>query len=463
VKDLLLGEKNGPRIGNRSFIVVNGAEKIKTSMKTSLIWFGNNLRVHDNEALHKAAQADRMIAVYFFDPRQFQINAYGFKKTERFRAKFLLESVHQLQKNLEKLNITLLVHHKKPEDKIPELVEHHNIDSVYLQNEWTSEEQDVIQDVQNRLPKTVSFHKTFDQFLFHPEDIPFDSYAQIPQGFTVFRKKCEKHVQVRPCYEKPKVFPTDNRVESQLDNPSLEDLGFSQFETDHRSAFPFEGGEDNALERMQHYFWDTKKLAYYKKTRNGLVGIDYSSKFSSWLANGSISARTICWEVKRFEKEIKKNQDTYWLIFELIWRDYFKYVSLKHGNQIFKIDGILQKEYDWHTNEGAKEDWINGKTADDFVNANMIELKKTGWMSNRGRQNVASYWSKHLKQDWRIGASYFEAMLIDYDVHSNWGNWMYNSGVGNDPRNRTFNTKSQAERYDPNKKFQSLWLQPTLF
>ena len=163
------------------------------------------------------------------------------------------------------------------------------------------------------------------------------------------------------------------------------------------------------------------------------------------------------------EDDVESNESTYWLIFELIWRDYFKYVSLKHGNQIFKIDGILQKEYDWHTNKAAKEDWINGKTADDFVNANMIELKKTGWMSNRGRQNVASYWSKHLKQDWRIGASYFEAMLIDYDVHSNWGNWMYNSGVGNDPRNRTFNTKSQAERYDPNKKFQSLWLQPTLF
>ena len=432
-------------------------------MKTSLIWFGNNLRVLDNEALYRAAQSDRAVAVYFFDPRQFELSSFGFKKTERFRAKFLLETVHQLQKNLEELNITLLVFHEKPEDRIPELVEQFNIDHIFLQKEWTSEESKVIQNVENRVPDTVEFHKTWDQFLFHPEDIPFDSYLQIPQVFTVFRKKCEKHVQVRPCSEKPKVFPKENRVGPPENLPSLHDLRFSFFDSDHRSAFPFIGGENDALHRMQHYFWDTKKLAYYKKTRNGLVGTDYSSKFSPWLANGSISARTIYWEVKRFENEIKKNQDTYWLIFELIWRDYFKYVSLKHGNQIFKIDGILQKEYDWHSNEAAKRDWINGETDDDFVNANMIELKKTGWMSNRGRQNVASYWSKHLKQDWRIGASYFEAMLIDYDVHSNWGNWMYNSGVGNDPRNRTFNTKSQAERYDPNKKFQSLWLQPTLF
>jgi deoxyribodipyrimidine photo-lyase len=93
----------------------------------------------------------------------------------------------------------------------------------------------------------------------------------------------------------------------------------------------------------------------------------------------------------------------------------------------------------------------------------MIELKKTGFMSNRGRQNVASFLSKQMKIDWRWGAEYFEAMLIDYDVHSNYGNWMYNAGVGNDPRDRVFNVRLQAERYDSNSKYQNLWLQNTLF
>ncbi|MEL0186501.1 MAG: FAD-binding domain-containing protein, partial [Flavobacteriaceae bacterium] len=97
-----------------------------------------------------------------------------------------------------------------------------------------------------------------------------------------------------------------------------------------------------------------------------------------------------------------------------------------------------------------------------FVNANMLELKHTGWMSNRGRQNVASYLSKENNIDWRWGAKYFESKLIDYDVHSNYGNWMYVSGVGNDPRDRKFNIKFQAERYDPNNKFQNLWLQEKL-
>jgi len=150
-----------------------------------------------------------------------------------------------------------------------------------------------------------------------------------------------------------------------------------------------------------------------------LIGTDFSSKFSPWLANGSLSAKHIYYQVKHFEQEHYKNQSTYWLIFELIWRDYFKYISLKHGNKIFKQDGILEKDYQWSNNQSKIEEWINGRTNQDFVNANMIELKKTGWMSNRGRQNVASYFAKELQLDWRIGASYFESLLIDYDVHSN--------------------------------------------
>ena len=135
---------------------------------------------------------------------------------------------------------------------------------------------------------------------------------------------------------------------------------------------------------------------------------------------------------------------------------------MKHGNQIFKLEGILNKHYDWSNNQNLVSKWINGETQDDFVNANMIEIKETGWMSNRGRQNVASYFAKDLELDWRIGAAYFESMLIDYDVHSNYGNWMY-VGVGNDPRDRKFNTQLQAERYDANGRFRRLWLQASLF
>ena len=89
----------------------------------------------------------------------------------------------------------------------------------------------------------------------------------------------------------------------------------------------------------------------------------------------------------------------------------------------------------------------------------MIELGKTGWMSNRGRQNVASYLIHDLGQDWLAGAKHFEELLIDYDACSNYGNWMYLAGVGNDPRpNRAFNLEKQAEYYDSDEKFRTLWL-----
>ena len=427
-----------------------------------IVWFRNDLRVHDNESLTNAIQEnDSVIAVYCFDPRHFEKTHFGFKKTEKFRAKFLLESVTALKRNLKKLNISLFVYHQKPEDIIPKIIEQNDISSIYFQEEWTSEEMEVLEIIKSKVPDSLLFKATYNQFLFHPDTIPF-TIEKIPNVFTQFRNQCEKSTKVKAEF-KVETLSKDNLVTNETVVPTMNQLGFTDFEIDSRTAFPFHGGEDEALKRLQNYFWDTEKLSVYKLTRNGLIGTDFSSKFSPWLANGSISAKTIYWEIIEYEKQIEKNDSTYWLIFELIWRDYFKYVSLKNGNSIFKIGGILDKNYDWKNNSSAINNWINGTTHEPFVNANMIELQQTGWMSNRGRQNVGSYFAKNLLLDWRIGAAYFETMLIDYDVHSNYGNWMYVSGVGNDPRDRKFNIKLQAENYDRESKFQKLWLQQQLF
>ncbi|MEO1032230.1 MAG: DASH family cryptochrome [Bacteroidota bacterium] len=429
--------------------------------KTSLVWFRNDLRTIDNAVLAKACKSgQRVIGLYCFDPRQFQLNAYGFKKTEKFRAKFLIESIRDLKLQLDALNIDILVYHNTPEAIIPKLCSTYKVNAIYLQKEWTQEELDDEIAVKSKL-SSIEWHSIYNQFLYHPDDVNFE-IDKTPQVFTVFRKKLEKYVPIREEVQTRKQSE-EHRIDNNTSIPSLADLGFEDFLPHPHSAFPFKGGEGEALKRLEDYMFNTKKLGVYKKTRNGLVGVDYSSKFSSWLANGSISARTIYWKVKQFEQEHFKNQSTYWLIFELIWRDYFKYIAIKHGNHIFKLGGILQKDYIWSTNASQIEQWVNGETPSDFVNANMIELKETGWMSNRGRQNVASYFAKELKLDWRIGASYFESLLIDYDVHSNYGNWMYVAGVGNDPRDRKFNVQLQAERYDTSGTFRRLWLQPSLF
>lgn len=427
-------------------------------MTNNLVWFRNDLRTYDNLALNEACQKEKkVIAIYCFDPRQFEKDCFGFKKTEKFRAKFLIETVFNLKDNLKIFNIPLLIFNQKPEEIIPEICQKYAIKNIYFQKEWTSDEIKIENALKEKLPEK-KFKSLYNQFLFAPDEISFN-YNDTPRVFTAFRQKIEKHDQVSECFS-PKKMPIENLIsENNITfSPNLKALGFDDFEIDNRTAFPFKGGENEGLKRVKEYLFETKYVSKYKQTRNGLIGKDYSTKFSAWLANGSLSAKTIYWEIKKYEDQHGANDSTYWVFFELLWRDFFKYTSLKHGNQLFKINGFTNRTYEWHQNKRLVNQWIEGQTHEPFVNANMIELKNTGWMSNRGRQNVASYFAKQLKLDWRIGAAYFESVLIDYDVHSNYGNWQYVAGVGNDPRDRQFNVQLQAKNYDPSRDYQNLWL-----
>ena len=433
-------------------------EPISDKKPTAMVWLRNDLRARDQKSFALAIKSGlKVMAYYTFDPQQFKTTKWGFKKTDAYRAKFLIETLTELKKTLNDLNISLIVDNIEPTTGIVNWVKNLNVKEIYFQKEWTQEEQLVEDKLRFNLDSEIDFHSNYDQFLFHPEDISFE-LNDLPEIFTQFRKQCEKNSFVRKLSEEISPLSKENLLDQSFSIPTLIDLGLEIKKSNPNSAFPFRGGTSQAKIRIQHYFWETKKLSFYKQTRNGLVGVDYSSKLSAWLANGSISPRQLYWEIISYEKEIKKNQSTYWLIFELIWRDYFKYISLKYQNAIFHLGGILKKDYQWENDLEIVKNWINGTTKESFVNANMIELKKTGWMSNRGRQNVASYFAKDLLLDWRIGAAYFESQLIDYDVHSNYGNWMYVAGVGNDPRDRKFDISWQAQKYDSQNKFQKLWL-----
>lgn len=422
---------------------------------TSLIWFRNNLRIEDNQSLFYAVQnSSKVIGYINIDPINLIETKYGFKKMEKFRAKFLLESIEDLKNNLNKLNISLIVDFRTLEKSLKSVIDKYNIQSIYLQKEWTRDEKEE----ESKIPNNINTYRYFDQFLYSPERVK-TIYDNIPRGFSNFRNKCEKYLDVENITPIPNKMDQDNVLYEEFEIPTLKDLGFEEFDFHESSAFKFKGGETSGKNRIEEYFFISKNISNYKNTRNGLIGKDYSSKFSPWLANGSISARFIYYRLNEYEQTIEKNDSTYWLFFELIWRDFFKYVSMQHKNKFFCKDGIYGNNKEWSLDKKIFNDWINGKTSEPFVNANMIELSKTGFMSNRGRQNVANFLTKELELDWRIGAEYFEAMLIDYDVHSNYGNWLYNAGIGNDSLPfRKFNPKLQSERYDPNKNYEKLWL-----
>jgi len=429
-------------------------------MSCKIVWLKNDLRLEDNEVLHRACKSGgKVLPVYVFDERQFRkFKSFDFRKTGSFKAKFLIESVENLRKNLKAIGADLVVRFGKPEEIIPSLAELTHAQMVYFSKEVTYEEQQVISLLEKRLNKLgVISEQIWQNTLLHEEDVPWP-INQVPQVFTDFRKESENECEVRPLFPRPEsinYFPGVD--EGQI--PSLVDLGTKDESPDGRSVLGFHGGEDYAWDRLNDYFWNKDLLKEYKSTRNGLLGADYSSKLSPWLAVGAISPASIYFQVKKYEKEKVKNKSTYWLYFELLWRDFFKYMAKQNGPKIFQLSGFAGTPPKMEDNIETFNKWKQGETGEPFIDANMKELLLTGYMSNRGRQIVASYLIHDLKVNWTWGAAWFENRLVDYDVCSNWLNWAYIAGVGNDPREgRHFNVESQQQRHDPKGEYVDYWL-----
>ncbi|KAJ4707670.1 Cryptochrome DASH chloroplastic/mitochondrial [Melia azedarach] len=437
----------------------------------SIVWFRNDLRVLDNEVLFKAwVSSEKVLPVYCVDPRLFQTTYYfGFQKTGALRAQFLMECLADLRTNLMNRGLNLLIQHGRPEEIIPSLAESFGAHTVYAQKETCSEEINVERLVRKNLQQVVLSSQSEDKFLNHPklqliwsatlyhmDDIPFNP-GTLPDVYTQFRKSVEAKCIVRGCVRIPTSLGPPPSVGDWGSIPSVDQLGL-QLQKVSR-GMKFVGGESAALSRVHEYFWKQDLLSVYKETRNGMLGPDYSTKFSPWLASGSISPRYIYEEVKRYECERLANQSTYWVLFELIWRDYFRFISLKYGNSLFHLGGPRKLEYKWSQDQKLFESWKDGCTGYPLVDANMKELSTTGFMSNRGRQIVCSFLVRDMGIDWRMGAEWFECCLLDYDPCSNYGNWTYGAGVGNDPReDRYFSIPKQAETYDPEGEYVAYWL-----
>jgi deoxyribodipyrimidine photo-lyase len=429
-----------------------------------IVWFRQDLRLHDNEALTEAMEvSNNILPVYVFDERLFKnTTRFGFKKTGIYRAKFIIESIHDLRNSLKEKGTDLIVRIGKPEEEIYKLAKEFKSSWIFCNRERTQEEADVQDELESKLwsiGQEIRYSR--GKMLYYTQDLPFP-ISHTPDIFSHFRKEVEKFVFIRdplPLPEGIKKYSLDLDLDLG-DIPSLEDLGYEEFQGDARAAIHFKGGETEGLKRLNNYIWETQNIRNYKETRNGLLGESYSSKFSPWLSQGCLSPKKIFSEIKKYEAEHGANDSTYWLFFELMWRDFFRLMGKKHGNAIFKKGGIKRESQQHLNNEMSLFNlWKEGRTGIPFIDANMKEINQTGFMSNRGRQNVASFLVKDLKVNWQIGAEYFESMLIDYDSCSNWGNWNYTAGVGSDPReDRYFNIISQARRHDPNGEYVKHWI-----
>ncbi|XP_073298979.1 cryptochrome DASH, chloroplastic/mitochondrial isoform X2 [Primulina huaijiensis] len=429
----------------------------------AIVWFRNDLRILDNEVLFKAwASSEVVLPVYCVDPRHLGTTHYfGFPKTGALRAQFLIQCLADLKRNLLKRGLNLFIQLGKPEDVLPALAKTYEVHTVYAQKETCSEELTVERLVSKNLqsvlnPTSTTLELIWGCSMYHIDDLPF-SCESLPDIYTQFRKSVESKSSIRNCIKFPTSLGPAPNVDDWGSVPELSSLGLQTEKVS--KGMSFAGGESAALSRVQEYFWKKDLLRTYKITRNGMLGPDYSTKFSIWLASGCLSPRFIYEEVKRYEKTRESNDSTYWVLFELIWRDYFRFLSIKQGNSLFHAGGPRKIQANWSQDQALFDLWKNGCTGYPLIDANMKELLSTGFMSNRGRQIVCSFLVRDMGIDWRMGAEWFETCLLDYDPCSNYGNWTYGAGVGNDPReDRYFSIPKQAQNYDPEGEFVAFWL-----
>lgn len=432
-------------------------QNTKDEVRRAIVLFRNDLRIKDHEPLFEAsANHDEIIPVYIFDREFLEGSQYNSARIDLHRLKFILEALNDLKESLQKAGGNLHVLVGNPITEIQGLVKRYNPLSIYYHKETGTEEIKFEESIQEAIPESVKMIGFWNKTLFHIDDLPFEIKG-LPEVFTTFKKLCEKKCSIRKLVAPPANIVVPDDLNGEV--PTLLQLGFDDKIESSSTAFSMEGGETAGLRRLMQYVWESRQILNYINTRNELLGENYSSKISAYLANGCISPRSIYTEVRKFEKQVISNDSTYWFIYELMWRDFFQFVAIKHRERLFLKTGINGTRVDVKRDNAKVKAWKKGETGIPFIDANMRELNATGYMSNRGRQNVAAFFVHDMKQDWRQGAAYFEQKLIDYDVASNWGNWAYLAGVGNDPRkDRYFNIVKQAKKYDAEGEFVKRWL-----
>lgn len=421
----------------------------------SVYWFRSDLRINDNLALNKAIDNSKHILfIYIDDENNYRQTSWEFLRMGEHRKIFINQGLSNLDKILKNYGHSLHLFKGNTIEILKKITQEHFIDTVFCEEIYASEEKKQIESLKNL---GINVNLTFQSSLFNLEQLPFD-LNDMPNVFTKFRKLIEQN-QIKPNSPNRLSENISNLLPITIDNTKIK---LQKTEDYKQSSFPisqdnFMGGEINARASIKKYFQSNFPLSY-KDTRNNLIGINFSTKFSPWLALGFISARQIYSYLKEYELAFIANESTYWIFFELLWRDFFRFIFIKYGDYFFYKSGLGLNPIKIKHNVKSFLAWSQGETPNSFINAGMIELNKTGFLSNRMRQITASYLVNELSCDWRSGAAWFESQLIDYDVYSNYGNWAYIAGCGTDPRGgRHFNIEKQRQTYDPEGDYQKMW------
>ncbi|KAF2622616.1 cryptochrome [Macroventuria anomochaeta] len=493
---------------------------------------------------HRGTSFTHLLPVYVFPAHQVEVSGFLPSPSEQspypearsqiakiwrtgpHRARFMAEGAWDLKQTLEGLGCgsglqirvgmigdvvkNILEYYSKSDDSKGE------ISGVWMTADESVEEKEEEAAVKGIAEQNGVDFKLWDdeKYYIDNRDLPFDNISQLPNIYTSFRKSVEPlRDQPRNTLPAPTQLPplppdvppqqSPFNIPTNLDDllkallaPFAKDPTFGLAVPPKwpggnvESAHPFTGGESHAQDRIS-FLISSGAMSSYKATRNGMLGRDFSTKLSAYLAQGHCTARQVHWAMMDFEEGRGagkgkegygegENDGTAAVRFELLWRDYMHLCMRKFGPAMFQLYGIRPQESKNNKTPPPPKSWRrldkptpgkdlqsieifgrfrSGRTGVGLIDASNRELFLTGYTSNRARQNVASFLASHLEMDWRVGAEWYECMLTDYDVPSNWGNWQYVSGVGNDPRQgRVFNPVKQALDYDPQGEYIKAWV-----
>ncbi len=398
----------------------------------TIFWFRRDLRVEDNAALYYALQQQQnVLPIFIFDKN---ILDKLEDKTDK-RVEFIYQTITQLKAALQQLGSDVKVFYDTPDKVFATLTENFNIIQVYANHDYETYGVERDERIGNfLLKKKISFHTYKDQVIFEKDEVIKDDGTP----YTVFSPYARKwRAQLKPYFYKS--YPTQKYFKNfatEKADPiiSLTSMGFKA------SGVTFPTSQLN------------EEIAKKYTVQRDFPAIEGTTKLGLHLRFGTISIRQLT------QKAIHLNE-TY--LNELIWRDFY-HMILHHFPHVGK-GFSFKKNYDaipWRNNMDDFEKWCKGETGYPIVDAGMRELNATGFMHNRVRMIVASFLTKHLLLDWRLGEAYFAQKLLDFDFAANNGGWQWASSSGCDaaPYFRIFNPALQTKKFDPELKYIRKWV-----
>ncbi len=406
-------------------------------MTTAVVLYTRDLRVHDHPPLAAACRrADTVVPLFVLHDRIL---------TSRYasptRTAHLVEALHDLRTNLRARDGDLVVRHGHLSEIVRSICAEVAADELHVSADvsgFARRREDVLRRVADDLGVTLHVHPGVT--LVPPGDVVPASGDHF-KVFTPYWRRWVEHAHRDP-EPAPSRVPTPGR-----DHPDHLDPGDIPAATDLVAGDPaperrFTGGETHALARLDAWF--DRPIEDYEDARNQMA-VDGTSLLSAYLHFGEVSPAQIAARVDRR----RRGHETF--LQELCWRDFNHQLVAARPDMV--TDDYRPQGDDWRTADDeadAVQAWKDGRTGYPIVDAGMRQLRREGYMHNRARMIVASFLTKHLRIDWRVGAWHFMDHLEDGDIANNFGQWQWTAGTGTDSRpNRMFNPVTQGERYDP--------------